>query len=85
MRLFEIVVLAWLGGLTFGLFYLSYKIGQMTALMEKAYEFDAVTVKNIDSLTKIVNRLIEDVKLIRKFTHTHEGKPSYTFDAKEIN
>ena len=85
MRLFEIVILAWLGGLTFGLFYVVYKIGQMSDLMKTACEFDAVTVKNIDSLTKIANGLIRDVKLISKFTHTHEGEPSYTFNTKDIN
>ena len=64
MKLFEIVVLTWLLGLTIGLFYAVFNIGQMTAVIDK---------------------LTENVRTIAKFIHTHEEKPSYTFNTKDIN
>lgn len=85
MQLFELLVLTWLVVLTMGLFYVIFEIGQMLAMIEKISGFNAVSVKNIDLLITITNRLTDDLKVISKFTHTHEGKPYYTFNVKDIN
>ena len=85
MELIEIFLLIWVIVLTIVVFYVAFKVGQFLALVDQTRELHSRTIENMNTMSTILEGVVKDVKTLAKFTHTHEGKPLYTFDIKDIN
>ena len=83
--MFEDIALVWLIVLTAGLLWAILKIIIMQIDIKFLDKKAQSTDENIASLLKMIDLLTEDVRVVVKFTHTHEDKPSYTFDVKDLN
>ena len=81
----DLMILAWLFGLTVGLVYAVFKIGQILALLDNTALLHQKINENMESMTVILEKTTEDIKTLSRFTHTHEGQPLYTFNIKDIN